>query len=48
MTGDGHVNIFDLSYLLSKWGTNDTKADLNSSGNVDIFDLSNLLSQWTG
>jgi hypothetical protein len=48
MTGDGHVNIFDLSYLLSKWGTNDSKADLNSSGTVDIFDLSALLSQWTG
>jgi hypothetical protein len=48
LTGDGHVNIFDLSYLISKWETNDTKADLNSSGTVDIFDLSNLLSQWTG
>jgi hypothetical protein len=48
MTGDGHINVFDLSYLLSKWGTNDSKADLNSSGTVDIFDLSNLLSHWTG
>jgi hypothetical protein len=48
MNGDNHINIFDLSYLLSKWGTSDSKADINSSGLVDIFDLSALLARWTG
>jgi hypothetical protein len=41
---NGHVDVFDLSYLLSKWGTNDVKADLDHKGTVDIFDLSRLLS----
>jgi mannan endo-1,4-beta-mannosidase len=48
MNNDGKVNIFDLSYLLSKWGTADPKADMDHSNTVDIFDLSKLLSQWTG
>jgi hypothetical protein len=46
LNGDNQVNIFDLSALLSVWGTNDQSADLNASGNVDIFDMSILLSNW--
>ncbi len=44
--GDNQVNIFDLSYMLSRWGTTDTTADFNSDGSVSIFDLSYLLAQW--
>jgi len=43
---DGVVNVFDLSILLSHWGTNDAASDLNGDGTVNIFDLSSLLSHW--
>ena len=46
INGDGSVNIFDLSTLLSHWGTADTASDLNHDGTVNIFDLSSLLSHW--
>jgi hypothetical protein len=48
LNGDGVVNIFDLSILLSNWGTSNQNADLNNDGKVDIFDLSILLSNWDG
>jgi hypothetical protein len=43
---DGFVNIFDLSILLSAWGTANATADLNTDGTVSIYDLSILLSHW--
>ncbi len=46
LNNDGQVNIFDLSILLSAWGTNNATADLNHDGTVNIFDLSMLLSNW--
>ncbi len=46
INNDGKVNVFDISILLSKWGTTDTASDLNANGKVDIFDLSALLSHW--
>ncbi|MEX0616986.1 MAG: Ig-like domain-containing protein [Candidatus Woykebacteria bacterium] len=46
LDGDGKVNIFDLSFLLSKWGTTDQASNLDGRGRVDIFDLSILLSNW--
>jgi hypothetical protein len=46
INGDGTVNVFDLSILLSKWGTSDPATDLNSDGTVNVFDLSILLSNW--
>lgn len=46
LNSDGKINIFDLSILLSRWGSSDVTADLNGSGKVDIFDLSILLSRW--
>jgi hypothetical protein len=46
LNGDGQVNIFDLSMLLSAWGTTNTAADINHDGTVNVFDLSTLLSHW--
>ena len=46
INGDGTVNIFDLSILLSDWNTTTTAADLNHDSTVNIFDLSILLSNW--
>ncbi|HET9721459.1 MAG TPA: choice-of-anchor Q domain-containing protein, partial [Candidatus Saccharimonadales bacterium] len=46
LNSDGHVNITDLSIMLSNWGTTNSTCDLNSNGTVDIFDLSILLSHY--
>jgi hypothetical protein len=46
LNNDGTVNVFDLSILLSDWGTNNATADINKDGTVNIFDLSILLSNW--
>jgi len=42
------IDVVDLSYLLSRWGSADTAADIfkDANGVVDIFDLSLLLSNW--
>ncbi|GAC1600428.1 MAG: hypothetical protein NVS3B29_00870 [Candidatus Saccharimonadales bacterium] len=45
---DGRVDVFDLSALLSGWGTTSANLDFNHDGTVNIFDLSILLSNWTG
>lgn len=45
LNNDGVVNVFDLSILLSQWGSTGT-ADLNHDGTVNVFDLSILLSNW--
>ena len=47
LNGDGSVNVFDLSRLLSAWETADAVADIDHSGTVNIFDLSALLTSWT-
>ncbi len=39
LTGDGTVNIFDLTRLTSHYGTDDSTADLTGDGTVNIFDL---------
>lgn len=46
VNGDGTVNVFDLSVLLSNWGKNTATCDLNHDGAVNVFDLSILLSKW--
>jgi endoglucanase len=46
INGDGVVNVFDLSILLSDWSTSTAAADLNHDGTVNVFDLSVLLSHW--
>ncbi len=51
VNGDGKVNVFDLSTLLSNWGKSGasrTQGDLTGDGNVGVFDLSTLLGNWTG
>lgn len=44
LNNSGKVDIQDLSYLLTKWGTNNITADINGDGSVTILDLSILLS----
>ena len=46
--GDGKVNIYDFSILLSNWKTTNIRYDLNGDGFVDISDFSIMLSNWTG
>lgn len=46
INGNGIVDVFDLSVLLSKWNTADASSDLNADGTVNVFDLSTLLSSW--
>jgi hypothetical protein len=46
INGDGHVNIYDLSTLLSNWNGSSAASDLNHDGTVNVFDLSVLLSHW--
>ena len=45
-TLDGKVDVFDLSKLLSVWGTNNAAADFDSNGTVNVFDLSIVLTNW--
>jgi len=45
--GDGKVDIYDFSVLLSNWKTVKPEYDLSGNGLVDVFDLSILLSNWT-
>jgi hypothetical protein len=47
LNGDGKVDIFDLSILLSHYGQSGT-GDIDNNGIVDIFDLSKLLAQYKG
>jgi YVTN family beta-propeller protein len=39
VTEDGAVDILDLSFIASRYGTNNPVADINDDGEVDIFDL---------
>jgi hypothetical protein len=47
LNNDSKVNVFDLSILLSHWGSTGT-GDVDGNGTVNVFDLSRLLSAWTG
>jgi hypothetical protein len=46
INGDGHVNIYDLSILLSKFGSADPSCDLNHDGQVNRADLTILLNHY--
>jgi chitodextrinase len=47
VSGDGHVNISDLSILAATWqSTTDLRADLNHDGVVNISDLSIMAANW--
>lgn len=39
LTGDGVINIFDLTRVAAHYGMSDSAADLNGDGVVNIFDL---------
>lgn len=39
VTGDGIVNILDLTFVASRFGESDRKADVNGDGIVNILDL---------
>jgi hypothetical protein len=43
---DGHVNITDLSVLLSHYNQSYSACDFNSDGTISIYDLSILLSNY--
>jgi hypothetical protein len=45
-TGDGVVDVNDLLYLLSVWGTDDPNADFDDNGVVDVDDVLILLSHF--
>ena len=50
LNGDGQVNGFDLTVLLSAWGpcSGNCPADINGDGQVNGLDLTVLLAAWTG
>ena len=39
LTGDGRVGVGDLLFVLDRFGTNDSVADVNNDGVIDLFDL---------
>lgn len=43
---DNEIDIFDLSFIGSRYGSNDAAADLNQDALVDIFDLSLAASNY--
>jgi hypothetical protein len=43
---DNEITISDLSYLLTRWSTNDATADINKDGQINITDLSIMLSHY--
>src|SRR6266446_7073062 len=49
VNGDGAVNIFDMSTMLSNWGMAGAAAgqgDVNGDGMINALDLSVLLANW--
>lgn len=53
---DGKIDIFDVSRLLSKWGSTAaadlTEADINGptgnpDGKIDIYDANKMMANWT-
>lgn len=46
VNGDNKVDIFDLSALLSQYGTVNAADDVNGDGQVGILDLSTILSHY--
>jgi hypothetical protein len=39
VTGDGVIDIFDLTFIAARYNSNDPLADITADGLVDIFDL---------
>jgi len=43
---DDPIDIFDLAFVASRYGSDDSAADVNMDGTVDIFDLTILASHY--
>jgi hypothetical protein len=39
VTGDDTIDIFDVTFIASRYGSNDPLADVTGDGAIDIFDL---------
>nr|BAL57564.1 peptidase S8/S53 [uncultured Chloroflexota bacterium] len=39
VTGDGQIDLLDLSFIASRYGSHEAEADITADGLVDIFDL---------
>ncbi|MBN1219633.1 MAG: SBBP repeat-containing protein [Anaerolineae bacterium] len=46
VTGDGQIDIFDLTFIAARYHSNTPEADLNDDGSVDIFDLTLVASKF--
>lgn len=46
LNNDGQVNVFDLSILLTNFGTTNPIADINHDNQTNVFDLSILLTNF--
>lgn len=42
----GNVDVADLLYLVSVWGSNDPQGDVNGDGIVNINDLLDVMANW--
>lgn len=47
VNGDGRVNIFDISFVGRRYGTNDLTADLNHDGTVDLLDITIVATNYS-
>ena len=43
---DGVVNIFDINFVSSNWGTTGPNGDVNHDNTVNIFDINLISSNW--
>ena len=46
INGDQQVNVEDVLFMISDWGSSDSPADLNNDSTVDINDLLILIGAW--
>ena len=46
VNGDSEINISDMLYIISVWGTDDVDADVNADGLVDVADLLEVVGNW--
>jgi YVTN family beta-propeller protein len=45
-TNDGVINIFDLTFIASRYNSSNYRADVNDDGVIDIFDLAFIASRY--